>query len=270
LIQEELSGTLGVSQDQTLICLNDQGGQQMSVSEDKTATLRAAEHGHQPTVCMNAWDVQSKHIQSENGVAEALYSGDCRYGGGESYVMQENRAVAYGISPYESNAMKSNNPHSGIYEAETSRTLDLNGGSPACNQGGMMVVQGINGDIAGTLDASYYKGQGERQGIEREAVCVGNGQRAQARLSDKVGALNCMHDQQAVMVYGLDRASFNQGQNAQYDFSVEEDLAQTVLAKGPGGGTNETVGALCARDYKGVGSQYVDEGKVIVQPRNGR
>ena len=48
--------------------------------------------------------------------------------------------VCYGISSYESNAMKSNNPHSGIYEAKTSRTLDLNGGNPACNQGGVVVV----------------------------------------------------------------------------------------------------------------------------------
>lgn len=24
------------------------------------------------------------------------------------------------------------------------------------------------------------------------------------------------------------------------------------------------IGALCARDYKGVGSQYVNEGKVVV------
>ena len=33
---------------------------------------------------------------------------------------------------------------------------------------------GINGDIAGTLDASYYKGCGERQGIERKVVtCYG-------------------------------------------------------------------------------------------------
>ena len=38
--------------------------------------------------CLNGWDIQSKHIQSENGKAEALYSGECRYGGGESYVMQ--------------------------------------------------------------------------------------------------------------------------------------------------------------------------------------
>lgn len=43
---------------------------------------------------------------------------------------------AFGISSYESNAMKSSNPHSGCYETDTSRTLDLNGGSPACNQGG--------------------------------------------------------------------------------------------------------------------------------------
>lgn len=52
-----------------------------------------------------------------------------------------NEPKAYGICSYDSNAMKSSNPNSGIYEADTSRTLDLNGGSPACNQGGMMIVQ---------------------------------------------------------------------------------------------------------------------------------
>lgn len=62
LIQKEKSATLGVSQDQTLI---------------------------QMGKCLNPWDVQSKHIQPENGVAEYLYSGECRGGGGESYVMQE-------------------------------------------------------------------------------------------------------------------------------------------------------------------------------------
>lgn len=43
----------------------------------------------------------------------------------------------FGICSYASNSMKSDNPHSGIYEADTSRTLDLNGGNPACNQGGI-------------------------------------------------------------------------------------------------------------------------------------
>lgn len=48
----------------------------------------------------------------------------------------EIHAVCYGISGYTSNAMLSDNPRSGIYEATTSRTLDLNGGNPVCNQGG--------------------------------------------------------------------------------------------------------------------------------------
>ena len=48
---------------------------------------------------------------------------------------------AYGICSKDSNAMKSDNPHSGFYEAETSRTLDGNGGNPSCNQGGIAVVE---------------------------------------------------------------------------------------------------------------------------------
>lgn len=48
--------------------------------------------------------------------------------------------ICYGISAYASNAMKSSNPHSGIYEADTARCLDINGGNPACNQGGVLVV----------------------------------------------------------------------------------------------------------------------------------
>ncbi len=52
--------------------------------------------------------------------------------------------VCFGISSFDSNAMKSPNPHSGIYEANTTRTLDNNGGNPACNQGGMAIVSSPN------------------------------------------------------------------------------------------------------------------------------
>ena len=55
--------------------------------------------------------------------------------------------VCYGICSYQSNAMLSSNPHSGIYEATTARTLDLNGGNPACNQGGVLVVGLRNKDL---------------------------------------------------------------------------------------------------------------------------
>jgi len=50
LVQEEKAGTLGVNNDQTIICLNDQGGSVMGVSQDVSGALRAQEHGHQPTI----------------------------------------------------------------------------------------------------------------------------------------------------------------------------------------------------------------------------
>ena len=89
--------------------------------------------------------------------------------------------VAYGISPFCSKGMMSNNPNSGIYRAETSRTLDLNGGSPACNQGGIAIVtvsklMGMtDDDTASTIAATEY--------IEPQAVfCLeGNGQRESHR-----------------------------------------------------------------------------------------
>jgi len=40
----------------------------------------------------------------------------------------------------------------------------------------------------------------------------------------------------------------------------------SLVAKGPHAVQQTSVGALCARDYKGVGNQYVDEGKCITSP----
>jgi len=73
--------------------------------------------------------------------------------------------VAYGICSNASHAMKSGNPHAGIYEAETSRTLDANGGHPGCHQGGVAIcyaiTTGCHGqvyeDCAPTLMARDYK-----------------------------------------------------------------------------------------------------------------
>lgn len=54
---------------------------------------------------------------------------------------QASVVICYGISSFCSNAMLSGNPTSGIYETNTSKTLDLNGGNPGCNQGGIAVVE---------------------------------------------------------------------------------------------------------------------------------
>ena len=217
--------------------------------------------------CLNGWDVQSKHIQSEDGTAESLYAGECRYGGGESYVMQSisfqeragkpgggkgiliqndrtgalstlnNQPVCYGISAYESNAMKSANPNSGIYKADTTRTLDNNGGNPACNQGGMVVLEGNGsrpshrGDGYKESDVSFTLNSTEVHG-----VCWDGKQIAPTLTANNAGGQR-MPDKDnfnAVITYGLDRASFNQGKNAQYDFQIQEELAQTIVAKGPG------------------------------------
>jgi len=50
---------------------------------------------------------------------------------------------AYGICSKASHAMLSDNPHSGFYEADTSRTLDGNGGNPTCAQGGVAICQPV-------------------------------------------------------------------------------------------------------------------------------
>lgn len=92
------------------------------------------------------------------------------------------------------------------------------------------------GDVSETMSAKYGTG-GNNQPLvvsQPDPVCIGNGQLDQLRMMDKVGTLNCMHDQQAVLSYGLDRASYNQGKNAQFDFSIEEEQQPTLTAKGPG------------------------------------
>ena len=64
------------------------------------------------------------------------------------------------------------------------------------------VVQSINGDVAGTLDVSYYKGCGLRNGVEREVVAI-------------------------------DRAYFNQCKNAKYEPQYLTDGTNpTLVAKG--------------------------------------
>ena len=90
-------------------------------------------------------------VVSDNAPCTMKIRSGCE-GGGKGALVQTDKSatlscnndqtvfVPFGISSYQSHAMLSDNPHSGIYEAETARTLDGNGGNPSCNQGGIAVV----------------------------------------------------------------------------------------------------------------------------------
>lgn len=88
----------------------------------------------------------------------------------------------YGISAMHSNAMLSDNPESGIFETNVARTLDLNGGNPACNQGGVMVVEPVyclQGSMIGRQEKNGPQGNGINENvsftlntIDRHAVAI--------------------------------------------------------------------------------------------------
>ena len=154
------------------LCLNDQGGNRMDVTHETTATLRA--EAHHPPVVMSAGfctehSAKSGNIGYEAETAPTLRAGvvpatvyenhsqDTRYtgpvetaptvlstygtgGNNQPFVVEHD---AFGICSKDSNSMKSDNPKSGFYDAETSRTLDANGGNPTCNQGGIAVVETV-------------------------------------------------------------------------------------------------------------------------------
>lgn len=281
-----------------------------SRSEGKETAGSFGEGAKDTGKCLNGWDVQSKRIQPENGIAESLYAGERRYGGGESYVMQgaisfqeragkpgggkgiliqEDRvgalstlnnqsvlaagdshgtphavAEVYGMSSLNSNAMKSANPHSGIYKAETSRTLDLNGGNPDCNQGGMIVLEGNGsrpshqGDGYAESDVSYTLNSAPKA---LSAFCLqGGGATSQnsqgSNINEDVSfTLNAL-DRHGVCTYqevtgsltpGAHPGSYN-GQDAYNDMLVAAS----------------TIGSLCADDYKGINNQYVSQDKLQI------
>lgn len=207
--------------------------------------------------CLTPWDVQSRRIYDENGKWPAIYAGEggghgyvvqhtCLYDEvnvtspinqskpkidapshtlnatacGRTVLCLQGRhkhAVCYGISSTESNSMKSDNPHSGFYEAQTSRTLDLNGGNPSCNQGGIAVCQPIsfepNNNQTTVVCAAFTAGQGAKAGgigyaeevsptLRNESglsamptvLCRAHGQANAETLKECAQTLSCNHE----------------------------------------------------------------------------
>ncbi len=287
---QETAGSLAEGSGETgRICLNDQGGNRMDVTEDVTCTLRA--EAHHPPVVMDEelkaagfcteHSANSRSIGYEEEVSPTLRAGtvpaamlfenhsqDSRYtgplkvsqtvsatfgmgGNNQPFVVQPPKA--FGVCSKSSNAMLSDNPNSGFYEAKTSRCLDANGGNPTCNQGGMAVVQGCydirltsegtrnarqnvyETDTSRTLSTDGNPPEGNQGGVAVVAI-EGNGSRPSHKgdgykETDKMYTLNTV--EQHGVAYGLDRASYNQGENAQFGFTVKEEVEPTIVAKGP-------------------------------------
>ncbi len=72
--------------------------------------------------------------------------------------------------------------------------------------------------------------------IDRPAVCFQQNQRDEVRnMGEQSGSLLARpgsHNQNYIC-YSLDRAAFNQGINAKYDISIEEEKAASLVARGP-------------------------------------
>lgn len=94
---------------------------------------------------------------------------------------------------------------------EKARALTARYDSSACVDRGQNVVC-IQGSCIDRVNNAAQNGKGWREDnksytlttIDRHAVCIGNGQANQLRLSDKAGTLSCVHDQQAVLCAAVD------------------------------------------------------------------
>lgn len=76
--------------------------------------------------------------------------------------------------------------------------------------------------------ATRYKGGGDTRNNDGSANGLGIGEPG-------APAYTLTAADRHGVAYAIDRAAFNQGQNAQYGISIQEELAQTLVAKGPGG-----------------------------------
>ena len=138
------------------------GGKGPIIQDDKSATLSCS---NDQTVFVPFCKGYRAHYKGDaptwkdGKVANTLNTFDV----GESRC-NELVVQAYGICSKDSNAMKSDNPHSGFYEADTSRTLDGNGGNPSCNQGGIAVVS-VQGSMIGREDKNGPQGSGVNEDV---------------------------------------------------------------------------------------------------------
>ena len=178
LIQDDKSATLGTSNDQTVFVPFVKGTRPHSAEE--APTWKEGETAN----TLNTFDVgetRCNELVVEERVEQPVVSVDCRNlneneevsgtllakntGG---YSLSYINPVAFGISSAASNGMKSDNPKVGFYEAETSKTLDISGGNPSCNQGGVCVCEPIAFTVQGSMIGRTEKNGPQGDGVNED------------------------------------------------------------------------------------------------------
>ena len=146
-----------------------------------TLNARMGTGGNQVPVVHCIGDGQVNQI----GLHEKAGALTCRH--------DQQAVVCYNICSYASGAMQSDNPHSGVYKTDTTRTLDLNGGSPVCNQGGTMVVGNSTVRRLTPLECERLQGlpDGYTEGGSDTAryKALGNGMAQPLMATPKAGAI---------------------------------------------------------------------------------
>ena len=207
-------------------------------------------------------------------------------GGGKGALVQDNLSAtlstnndqtlfqprAYGVCAKNSNSMKSDNPNSGFYEADTARTLDGNGGNPTCNQGGIAVIEGNGsrpshrGDGYKESDVMYTLNATEQHAVAfaevHATLSANDGPKGPSSQMMKNPEENFVGEPS----YGIGRPAMNQGYNAKFSFQIEEEVEPTLVASGASGvahprfssskasffteANEECANTLVATDYK--------------------
>ncbi len=152
-ILRELSPTLTCASEQPYVVQPDDSEQEQPVvtHPQVAGTLcasgaglsRPAGQGNELDFCVVSAGFKHKAGSQSGSIGFQEETAPTLLAGQQSAVMK-----AYVIGAYHSGGMLSDNPKSGFYEADTSRTLDLNGGNPCCNQGGVAVVEDADGAAA--------------------------------------------------------------------------------------------------------------------------
>lgn len=155
-IMEEKSPTLVAGHEQPIVTHPQIAG---TLCASGAGLSRPAGQGNELDFCVVSAGFKHKAGSQSGSIGFQEETAPTLLAGQQSAVMK-----AYVIGAYHSGGMLSDNPQSGSYEADTSRTLDLNGGNPCCNQGGMAVVEGADGPEAAAVDCRNLRETDEVSG----------------------------------------------------------------------------------------------------------